>query len=104
MDGKPAMVELLPIKDPLARYFYAEMCRIEHWDVRTLRLKTDYLWKEVLREERASMETQVPFRNTIVEALQISQPAWPVAGQTNRATGFQLRFWHIPGNRRTEAS
>ena len=32
-------VELLPIKDPLARDFYAEMCRIERWDVRTLRKK-----------------------------------------------------------------
>ena len=27
---------LIPIKDPLARDFYAEMCRIERWDVRTL--------------------------------------------------------------------
>jgi predicted nuclease of restriction endonuclease-like (RecB) superfamily len=32
-------IELLPIKDPLARDFYAEMCRIERWDVRTLRVK-----------------------------------------------------------------
>ena len=32
-------MELLPIKDPLARDFYAEMCRIERWDVRTLRKK-----------------------------------------------------------------
>jgi predicted nuclease of restriction endonuclease-like (RecB) superfamily len=32
-------IELLPLKDPLARDFYAEMCRLEHWDVRTLRLK-----------------------------------------------------------------
>ena len=32
-------IEILPIKDPLARDFYAEMCRIEHWDVRTLRKK-----------------------------------------------------------------
>lgn len=32
-------VELLPIKDPLARDFYAELCRIERWDVRTLRQK-----------------------------------------------------------------
>ena len=30
---------LLPIKDQLARDFYAEMCRIERWDVRTLRQK-----------------------------------------------------------------
>jgi predicted nuclease of restriction endonuclease-like (RecB) superfamily len=32
-------IELLPIKDPLARDFYAEMCRIERWDVRALRAK-----------------------------------------------------------------
>jgi len=25
---------LLPIKDPLARDFYAKMCRIEYWDIR----------------------------------------------------------------------
>lgn len=30
---------LLPIKDALARDFYAEMCRVERWDVRTLRQK-----------------------------------------------------------------
>lgn len=28
---------LLPVKDPLAREFYAEMCRAERWSVRTLR-------------------------------------------------------------------
>ncbi len=32
-------IELLPLNDPLARDFYAEMCRIERWDVRTLRGK-----------------------------------------------------------------
>jgi hypothetical protein len=32
-------IELLPIKDLLARDFYAEMCRVERWDVRTLRQK-----------------------------------------------------------------
>jgi predicted nuclease of restriction endonuclease-like (RecB) superfamily len=30
---------ILPLKNPLAREFYAEMCRIERWDVRTLRKK-----------------------------------------------------------------
>ncbi len=34
-------LELLPVKDALARDFYAEMCRIEHWDIRTLRRKID---------------------------------------------------------------
>lgn len=32
-------IEILPLKDLLAREFYAEMCRIERWDVRTLRAK-----------------------------------------------------------------
>lgn len=31
--------KLLPIDDPLRRDFYAEMCRIERWSVRTLREK-----------------------------------------------------------------
>src|SRR3989442_16025338 len=32
-------VLLLPIKDQLKREFYAEMCRVERWSVRTLRQK-----------------------------------------------------------------
>jgi predicted nuclease of restriction endonuclease-like (RecB) superfamily len=32
-------IEILQLKDPLQRDFYAEMCRIERWDVRTLRAK-----------------------------------------------------------------
>ncbi len=32
---------LLPLKDPLAREFYAEMCRVERWSVRSLRQKID---------------------------------------------------------------
>lgn len=32
-------IEILPIKAPLAREFYAEMCRVERWPVRTLRQK-----------------------------------------------------------------
>jgi len=32
-------IELLPVREPLARDFYAEMCRVERWDVRTLRQK-----------------------------------------------------------------
>jgi predicted nuclease of restriction endonuclease-like (RecB) superfamily len=30
---------LIPLKDPLQRDFYAEMCRVERWSVRTLRQK-----------------------------------------------------------------
>jgi len=38
--------ELLPLDDPLKRDFYAEMCRLERWSVRTLRRKIDYLLYE----------------------------------------------------------
>jgi len=34
-------VEIIPLKDGLQRDFYAEMCRIERWSVRTLRKKID---------------------------------------------------------------
>jgi predicted nuclease of restriction endonuclease-like (RecB) superfamily len=34
-------VEIIPIKDDLKRDFYSEMCRIERWNVRTLRKKID---------------------------------------------------------------
>jgi predicted nuclease of restriction endonuclease-like (RecB) superfamily len=37
--GWSHFVEILPLGDPLQRDFYAEMSRIEHWSVRTLRAK-----------------------------------------------------------------
>lgn len=37
--GWAHFLALLPIKEPLAREFYAEMCRVERWSVRTLRQK-----------------------------------------------------------------
>jgi len=36
-------VEIIPLDNPLKRDFYAEMCRIERWSVRTLRQKIDGL-------------------------------------------------------------
>src|SRR3954470_4950956 len=37
--GWSHFLAILPLKDPLKRDFYAEMCRIERWSVRTLRAK-----------------------------------------------------------------
>lgn len=34
-------LQLIPIKDQLKREYYAEMCRVEKWSVRTLRAKID---------------------------------------------------------------
>lgn len=39
-------VELVPIKDQIAREFYAEMCRYEKWNVRTLRKKINEMLYE----------------------------------------------------------
>lgn len=39
-------VELLPLKEALKRDFYAELCRIEKWNVRTLRKKIDSMLYE----------------------------------------------------------
>ena len=50
-------IELLPIKDPLARDFYAEMCRIERWDVRTLRHEDR---RHVVPAHRAVEESRRP--------------------------------------------
>jgi len=36
-------VEILPLKDPLKRDFYAELCRAERWSTRTLRHKIGHL-------------------------------------------------------------
>lgn len=36
-------VEILPMEESLKRDFYAEMCRLERWSVRTLRHKIDHL-------------------------------------------------------------
>ena len=36
-------VAILPLEDPLKRDFYAELCRAERWDVRTLRHKIGHL-------------------------------------------------------------
>ncbi len=39
-------IALIPLKEPLQREFYAEMCRVERWSVRTLRQKIDSLLYE----------------------------------------------------------
>ncbi|MCG3165046.1 MAG: putative nuclease YhcG [Bacteroidia bacterium] len=39
-------IALIPLKQPLQREFYGEMCRIEKWSVRTLREKIDSMLYE----------------------------------------------------------
>ncbi len=61
-------LELIPIKDSLKRDFYAEMCRLEQWSVRTLRHKIVHMLYErtavskkpenVIRQEIKSLKEQ----------------------------------------------
>ena len=37
--GWSHFLEIIPLKDELKRHFYAEMCRVERWSMRTLRTK-----------------------------------------------------------------
>jgi predicted nuclease of restriction endonuclease-like (RecB) superfamily len=56
---------LIPIKDPLKREFYAEMCRVERWSTRDLRQQLDGMLfertalskkpEELIREELAAL-------------------------------------------------
>jgi predicted nuclease of restriction endonuclease-like (RecB) superfamily len=40
------LTALIPLKDPLQREFYAEMCRLERWSVRALRSRIDSMLYE----------------------------------------------------------
>lgn len=44
--GWSHFMELIPLSDPLKRDFYAEMCRLERWSVRTLRDRVRRLFYE----------------------------------------------------------
>ena len=49
--------ELLPLEQPLQRKFYAEMCRMERWSVRTLRQQIDAMLYERTALSRKPEET-----------------------------------------------
>ncbi|XXT62577.1 PDDEXK nuclease domain-containing protein [Sorangium sp. So ce590] len=55
-------VLLLPLEAPLARAFYAEMCRVERWSVRALRQQIDSMLYErtaLSRKPKAVVEAQL---------------------------------------------
>ena len=55
-------VEILPFKKPLEREFYAEMCRIERWSVRTLRERIGnqlYLRTALTRQPEALVDAEL---------------------------------------------
>lgn len=55
-------VEILPLKQPLEREFYAEMCRIERWSVRTLRERIGsqlYLRTAISKQPEAVISAEI---------------------------------------------
>jgi predicted nuclease of restriction endonuclease-like (RecB) superfamily len=67
---------LIPIRDPLKRDFYAEMCRIEGWSTRELRRKIDGMLyertalskksEELIRKELAALREKDELTPTLV--------------------------------------
>jgi len=56
---------LIPLKKPLQREFYSEMCRVERWSVRTLRSKID----SMLYERTALSKKPAAIAKTELESL-----------------------------------
>src|SRR4051812_34334510 len=66
--GWSHFIEIIPLDDPLKRDFYAEMCRLERWSVRTLRSRIGGMLfertaiakqsEEVIRRELESLRAE----------------------------------------------
>ncbi len=52
--GWSHFLAILPLRDSLQRDFYAEMCRMERWSVRTLRAKIGGMLFERTDDDRGS--------------------------------------------------
>jgi len=73
-------VELLPLPRPYQREFYAEMCRIEGWSIRTLRERIDSMLyertalskepEELVKQELAALRAQ----NNITPTMLLKDP------------------------------
>jgi hypothetical protein len=97
--GWSHFVEIIPLDDELKRDFYAEMCRVERWSVRTLRAKVRGMLfertalskkpAELARQELAALreeDTLTCRRKTCSRRSSTRRPDWPGrgSGQTVR--------------------
>ena len=67
-------LELIYLKDPLARDFYAEMCSIERWSVRTLRERVDSMLFERTALSKKPGETIRSELDTLRAEGEVSPP------------------------------
>jgi predicted nuclease of restriction endonuclease-like (RecB) superfamily len=71
--GWSHFVEIIPLKDSLQRDFYAEMCRVERWSVRTLRAKV----QSMLFERTALSRKPAELARQELEALREEDKVTP---------------------------
>lgn len=69
-------IALIPLKDRLQREFYAEMCRVERWGVRTL-------WERI--------------QSMLYERTQSEVDASAISGSRGRASARRLPLWTASG-------
>jgi predicted nuclease of restriction endonuclease-like (RecB) superfamily len=98
---------LVPLKDPLRRDFYAELCRLENWDVRTLRAKIQGMLFERTalsrRPEKLAKRELVRLRNEdwVTPDLVFRDPYlldFLGLKDTHSEKDLNLRFWTRFGN------
>lgn len=60
-------IEILPLKQPLEREYYAELCRVERWSVRTLRERIGsqlYLRTAIAKQTEAVVQAEISHLRT----------------------------------------
>lgn len=60
-------IEILPLKQPLEREYYAELCRVERWSVRTLRERIGsqlYLRTAIAKKPEAVVQAEISHLRT----------------------------------------
>jgi len=80
--------ELLPLEQPLQREFYAEMCRMEGWSVRTLRGRIDSMLYERTSLSRKPEERKALMGDTSRSGTQRTPRSAPC--QSTRCCMFVL--------------
>jgi len=83
-------IEILPLKQPLEREYYAELCRVERWSVRTLRERIAsqlYLRTAISKKPEAVIQAEISHLRSGGKTR--SHAGWPTA-QRSRLIGRVL--------------
>ncbi len=95
---------LIPIRDPLRRDFYAEMCRVERWSIRTLASKLDSMLHErtAISKKPSCGNLRTSSSNSALlsrEGRASPTAIFPELRRTNHPTIIRFPGWNRPANR-----